>query len=128
MNKWVSDEILALRTMFEADDYYLPASHKQIHGFRNAVTKVVPEECRIPVMQLITGIHMKGKDGVSSTSTLTMHTYKVLIDEMMEKDDNGKIKSPWTVNERSRNFLLECKAAVEAGADEDPWDIDLGGL
>jgi hypothetical protein len=126
---WIGDEILALRTLFQGDELYLAPSREQVHGLRNAVTKVIPEEARIPVMQLVTGLTLLDTaTGECTTKTMTRYTFSVLIDNWMEKNGGDEIVSPWKITGYYAGFLKECQKIVEDGAGLEPWAVDPRGL
>jgi hypothetical protein len=120
---WIGDEILALRTLFMGDDKYLPPTYLQVHGLRNAMTKVISEEYRVPVLQLVTGVPMiDTATGEATSKTLTRYTFSILIDNWIERDGDDELAHPWKITEQNADFLRKCEDAVEARFGQDPWD------
>jgi hypothetical protein len=114
---WVGDEILALRTLFLDDEFYLPPTSAQL-GLSGVVAELVGEDHRIPVIQLVTGLP------IETTKMLTRFVFSKMIDEWLAKDGGQELAKPWRLNEHAREFLAACKAAVEDHPDVDPWRID----
>ena len=122
----LSDEILALRTLFDNDRLFLLPTGRQVSGLVSLMNSAISDSYRKPVLQLITGLPLiNTATGLPSSKMMTRHMFSVLINAFLVSIEPG---DPWEISDHYAEFLRECKNAIEASPGQKPWTIDPMGL